>query len=50
MTRIQSGNGTVHRAAANDVDFNSRATRGSVCNGLLFGLVNHEWSLFLCRR
>ena len=28
-------NVTVHRAAANDIDFISRATRGSVCNGLL---------------
>lgn len=25
----------VHRAAANDVDFKTRATRGSACNGLL---------------
>jgi hypothetical protein len=24
----------VHRAAANDVDFRTRAARGSVCNGL----------------
>ena len=28
-------NVTVHRAAANDVDFRTRAARGSVCNGLL---------------
>jgi hypothetical protein len=27
-------NATVHRAAANDIDFRNRATRGSVCNGL----------------
>ena len=27
-------NGTVHRAAANDFDFRTRAARGSVCNGL----------------
>jgi hypothetical protein len=27
-------NATVHRAAANDVDFKNRPTRGSVCNGL----------------
>ncbi len=31
----QSDNVTVHRAAANDIDFRSRAARGSVCNGLL---------------
>jgi hypothetical protein len=31
-----SDNGTVHRAAANDADFRTRAARGSVCNGLLF--------------
>ena len=30
-------NDTVHRAAANDIDLKTRATRGSVCNGLLFG-------------
>jgi len=29
-------NGTVHRAAANDIDFRIRAARGSVCNGLLY--------------
>jgi len=29
-----SQNGTVHRAAANDIDFRNRAARGSVCNGL----------------
>ncbi|MFN5707851.1 MAG: hypothetical protein ACK48X_07340 [Planctomycetota bacterium] len=28
-------NATVHRAAANDIDFRNRAARGSVCNGLL---------------
>jgi hypothetical protein len=31
---LRSHNATVHRAAANDVDFKTRATRGSVCNGL----------------
>jgi len=30
-------NVTVHGAAANDVDFRTRAARGSVCNGLLPG-------------
>jgi len=34
-------NGTVHRAAANDMDFMNRSARGSVCNGLLFGGI-HE--------
>jgi len=28
-------NDTVHPAAANDIDFKTRAARGSVCNGLL---------------
>jgi len=28
-------NGTVHRAAADDVDLRTRAARGSACNGLL---------------
>jgi hypothetical protein len=28
-------NASVHRAAANDVDFKTRDPRGSVCNGLL---------------
>jgi hypothetical protein len=28
-------NDSVHRAAANDIDFRNRAARGSVCNGLL---------------
>ena len=34
-TRVVSTNVTVHRAAPNDVEFKTRATRGSVCNGLL---------------
>jgi hypothetical protein len=29
-----SANDGVHRAAANDIDFKSRAARGSVCNAL----------------
>jgi hypothetical protein len=32
-----NANDPVHRAAANDIDLKTRATRGSVCNGLLFG-------------
>ena len=28
-------NVTVHRAAANDINFKTRAARGSVCNGLV---------------
>ena len=31
---IEATNGTVHRAAANDIDASNRAVRGSVCNGL----------------
>ena len=31
-------NGWVHRAAANDIDFKTRAARGSVCNPLLSGV------------
>ena len=31
---ILGPNDTVHRAAANDIDFKNRAARGSVCNGL----------------
>jgi hypothetical protein len=40
---ILTPNGTVHRAAANGVNFRTRAARGSVCNGLLFGF----WGLML---
>jgi hypothetical protein len=29
-------NGSVHRAAANKLNIENRATRGSVCNALLF--------------
>jgi hypothetical protein len=32
----------VHRAAANDIDFRIRTTRGSVCNGLLFGILRSQ--------
>jgi hypothetical protein len=32
--KLYSGNGTVHPAAANDIDFKTRVARGSVCNGL----------------
>ncbi len=43
-------NGTVHRVAANDVDYRIRAARGSVCNGLSCGhfvllRVNHRLHL-----
>ena len=38
-------NATVHRAAANDIDFRNRTARGSVCNGLLFGF----FSLSTCK-
>jgi hypothetical protein len=34
LTAALTPNDTVHRAAANDIDFKTRATRGSVCNGL----------------
>jgi hypothetical protein len=36
---FQADNDPVHRAAANDVDFRTRAARGSVCNGLLAGFL-----------
>jgi hypothetical protein len=36
-------NVTVHRAAANDVDFRIRAARGSVCNGLLHPVSPSRW-------
>jgi hypothetical protein len=32
-------NDPVHRAAANDVDFRTRAARGSVCNGIVICLL-----------
>ena len=32
---VSRHNGRVHRAAANSIDFKTRATRGSVCNPLL---------------
>lgn len=34
---LSLANATVHRAAANDVDFEDRAARGSVWNGLFVG-------------
>ena len=36
MIHVFWQNATVHRAAANDVDFRNRAARGSGWNGLLF--------------
>ena len=35
-------NVTVHRAAANDIDFRNRAARGFVCNGLLFRVSDYR--------
>ena len=35
MIFVLLANATVHRAAANDIDFRIRAARGSVWNGLL---------------
>ncbi len=39
---IKPDNVTVHRAAANDIDFKTRAARGSVCNGWLSAVVSSQ--------
>ncbi len=36
----------VHRAAANNIDFKTRAARGSVCNPLLSGVFAFNYALF----